>query len=78
MKIHTYGKKEFLNLLKQGDYIVSSTPFGCQEGDSKIIIRRKTGKSVNVVPVPEEYSKCRTNAEIKKLKQEIKEELKSW
>lgn len=75
MKV-TYGKKEFLNLLKKGDHIVSSTPFGCQEGYSKIIVRRKTGISANIVPVPNEYSKCRTNVEIKKLKREIKDELK--
>jgi len=39
MKV-TYGKKEFLNVLKKGDYVVSSIPFGCQEGYSKIIARR--------------------------------------
>lgn len=72
----TYSKKEFLELLKKGDYVISSTPFGCEEGSSKIVVRRKEGKSVTVVPIPDEFSKCRTHAEIRKLKQEIKEELK--
>lgn len=80
----SYKKNGFIELLKSGDYIVSSTPFGCLEGYSKIVVRRKTRKSKPFrndipnlirVPIPDEYSKCRTNAEIRKLKQEIKEKL---
>ncbi len=83
----SYEKNDFIELLKSGDYIVSSTPFGCREGYSKIVIRRKTRKSKRFsdvipklirVPIPDKYSKCRTNAEIRKLKQEIKEELNNY
>ncbi len=71
----SYEKNGFIELLKSGDYIVSSTPFGCREGYSKIVVRKKKGKSVNVVPIPDEYSRCKADAEIEKLKRDIKESL---
>ncbi len=66
---------------------VSSSPFGCKEGYSKIYIRRKDIHHDSIelykfydkfhFPMPKEYSKCRQDSEIKLLKQEIKSILKS-
>lgn len=64
---------------------VSSSPFGCDKGYSKIYVRRKDREipynSIELYkfhfPMPEEYSGCRQDSEIKLLKQEIKVRLDS-
>lgn len=91
-----YSKENFYRNLEEFIYKgieleVSSSPFGCKEGYSKIYIRRKDipYNSIELYkfydkfydkfhfPLPEEYSRCRRDSEIKLLKQEIKVRLNS-
>jgi len=78
-----FGKEEFLRLVKEavetfrtlgGKWVVSSTPFGCKSGYSKIFLRRKRDEPSSVrVHI---RSKCLPNEEVKKIKSQIRELLR--
>ena len=72
MKLRT-NKEELLRLLRfsGGEWIVSSTPFGCRPGQSKVYLRRKIGKSGGF-----EISECLPNDEVERLKEELREYLR--
>ncbi len=74
-----YNRNNFLDNLIAGNYVVTSTIFGCDEGYSKIVVRRRKRESeipINMhFPIPYEYSGCRPNEEIEKIKMEIKKEV---
>jgi hypothetical protein len=65
-------KEELLRLLRDlgGDWIVSSSPFGCIPGSSKIYLRRKRGRSGGII-----YSDCLPDEEVKKIKKQLKEQI---
>ena len=78
-----FGKEEFLRLVKGaletfrtlgGKWVVSSSPFGCKSGYSKIYLRRKRDEPSSVrVHI---RSKCLPNEEVKKMKNQIRELLR--
>lgn len=65
--------EELLKLLRGlgGEWVVSSTIFGCALGHSKIFLRRRRGKSGGIT-----CNYCFGNEEAKKIKSEIKELLR--
>jgi hypothetical protein len=67
------GKEELLKLLNSlgGEWIVSSTPFGCAFGNSKIYLRKKRGKSGGII-----YSDCLPDEEVKKIKNSLKKQIR--
>lgn len=70
--------KELLRLLKtlEGDWIVSSTPFGCAEGHSKVFLRRrKIVKGWQNVRIKLPMSECLPNEQAEELKRQIREEV---
>jgi len=73
------SKKELLGLLSRlgGEYVVSSTPFGCPEGYSKVYLRRKqVTKAWESLKVTLPMSECLLNHEAEELKKEIRRQLK--
>lgn len=68
MKIRI-NKEELLRLLRfmGGEWIVSSTPFGCPPEQSKVYLRRKIGKSGGW-----EISECLPDDEVERLKDELR------
>lgn len=74
------SKEELLRLLQtlKGDWIVSSTPFGCPEGHSKVFLRRrKIDKAWQSVRVKLPMSVCLPNEKAEELKRQIREEIRS-
>lgn len=72
MKIRI-AKEELLRLLRLsgGEWIVSSTPFGCPPEQSKVYLRRKVGKSGGY-----QISECLSNDEVKRLKDQLRQYLR--
>jgi len=68
MKIRI-DKEELDRLLRfsGGEWIVSSTPFGCPLGQSKIYLRRRIGRSGGL-----QISECLPNDEAKRLKDDLR------
>jgi len=66
-------KEELSKLLSSlgGEWVVSSSPFGCVQGSSKIYLRRKRGRSGGIV-----YSNCLPDEEVNKIKKQLKEQLR--
>lgn len=66
-------KEELFRLLRfsGGEWIASSTPFGCPPGQSKVYLRRKVGKSGGW-----QISECLPDDEVEKLKGELREFLR--
>lgn len=76
------GKEEFLGRVQEflkishtldEEWVVSSTPFGCRLGCSKIYLRRKRGKLNLRVHI---CSRCLRNEEVKRIKSQIRELLR--
>lgn len=72
-KLLRVDKEELTRLLSLlgGEWIVSSTIFGCPEGQSKVYLKRKVGKSGGLT-----ISECLPNDEAKRLKDELREYLR--
>jgi len=66
-------KEELSKLLRSsgGEWVVSSSPFGCIPGNSKIYLRRKKGISGGIT-----YSDCLPDEEVKEIKKQLKEQLR--
>ena len=74
-----FGKEDFLRLVKEsietfrtlsGEWVVSSTPFGCKFGYSKVYLRRKRDEPSSVrVHI---CSRCLPDEEVKKIKSQIR------
>jgi len=73
-KLLRIDKQEVVGLLRilGGEWIISSSFFGCPQGYSKVYLKRKTGKSGGL-----KISECLPNGEVKKLKDELREHLKT-
>lgn len=72
------SEKELGRLLSRlgGEYVVSSTPFGCPEGYSKVYLRRKRAtKPWESLKVRLPMSGCLPNEEVKELKKKIRSQL---
>ena len=73
------GKEDFLRKVKEsietfrtlgGEWVVSSTPFGCKFGYSKVYLRRKKDEPSSVrLHI---HTGCLPNEEIKQLKNQIR------
>ena len=73
------SEEELLNLVSRlsEDWVVSSTPFGCPEGYSKVYLRRrKTKKAWSSVRVNLPMSRCLPDEKAKDLKRKIRAKLK--
>jgi len=72
-KLLRIDKQELIRLLRLlgGEWIISSTFFGCRPGHSKVYLKRKLGKSGGL-----KISECLPNDEVKRLKDELREYLK--
>jgi len=72
-------KEELLGLLRRlgGEWIVSSTPFGCPEGYSKVYLRRrKIKRAWSSLKVRLPMSECLPNEEAEGLKRKMREQLR--
>ena len=72
-------KEELSQLLSSlgGEWTVSSTPFGCPQGYSKVYLRRKrVAKAWESLKVRLHMSGCLPNNEAEEMKKQIREQLK--
>ena len=79
MKI-AIDKEKFLEQFRQmfgsAEWVVSSSPFSCEEGYSKVYVRRKrVGKHDSLVKWSFKLSECVPNEEVARLKEEWRERL---